>query len=495
MKTCKMLRRAGGMLLRICAFTAVASASLVHGQSLPPDQVLSLKQAGSLPRPLQMHGSAVVGNRIYVMGGNGPGIQGQAIGGWSKQVISAKIEQDNTLGAWRNELELPDFRFYIGNSVEVVNNRIYIVGGSVAANQAVVESDATDAKDGVWTTVKSDGTLDPWRRMPEVPVEGLACAATCSDDRWLFVVGGLSNKSVNDGVFASQFAPDGAPGPWKKVSTLPIPLWFEGAAILEDHLFVWGGLPQEDNKCVNAKVYSAVVSRTGDIGIWEEQTPMPTPVYSSAFTGFNDHLLSIAGRYEGGYTTNVIWYSRFKDKRLGPWTMIKTDLRTRLYHSLGEDRTGGRIFVTGGRFRQGLDKGAPVNAVQAFHLPQSEETSQTAKADSSATGDFQLFIDEAIKQASTGKKQVLVYFCSSQVPACGRFIGKIASAPDFRQLTSSFTLAKVDLATDDLKSAYKYAVFKVPSLVLLNPDGSLAKKTTQLESIDDVRTFLAGAGK
>jgi hypothetical protein len=116
-----------------CAAVLVAlTAMCVHvgAQNLPvaTPAPFSLMRCTSLPLPREMHGAAVVGARLYVMGGI------PNLGGWTTSVISAPIMQGGALGTWREETPLPDMRSYISQSVEVVNDRIYIIGGGAGGH-------------------------------------------------------------------------------------------------------------------------------------------------------------------------------------------------------------------------------------------------------------------------------------------------------------------------------------------------------------------------
>ena len=306
-------------LVALAGLAAMIAAGRLPAQTPPPAQtpaqapVFALKRCTNLPEPVQMHGCAVVGNRIYVFGG------GATRTGWTNDVYSAPIEMDGSLGQWRREQPMPERRFYTGTSIEVVNSRIYVVGGNIAPLATSVEKDQVFATDALWTSVLSDGSLAPWQHSAPFPGAARANLAVAASDRNLFVLGGLSSGAVLDDVLCAEFGPDGNPTGWRQVAKLPTPLWFHGAAVLDDRMYVWGGLAQRDNTPVNGKVYSAAVLPDGALSAWEvEPNPMPVPLYSSSFCGFNDHLIAISGRTDKGGYSNFIEFTPPQGQAPGP---------------------------------------------------------------------------------------------------------------------------------------------------------------------------------
>lgn len=491
-----------GFAPAICTAIAMACSG-VYGQQTPPPAkpgVFSPMRCTKLPMPTQMLGSAVIGKRLYAFGG------GNTLG-WSNSVISAEILDNGGLGQWRDETPMIERRAYIGNSIEVVNNKIYVVGGSVAADATTSEAQTTYATDVLFTSVQSDGTLAPWKKSQPFPAQAISCVATCSTDNQLFVVGGHKDKDVFSEILGADFGPDGMPQNWHVVTKMPVPLWFHGAAILADRIYVWGGLTSNSVNEVNARVFSSEVSKDGKLGVWQEETAMPNPVYSAAFCGFNDYLICVAGRYKGGWPENAIWFARLQDKRVTQWQALETDLDTRIYHSLGLDKSRGWIFVTGGRFKPGLEnsKGKVLDTVQAFQIAQPKESKmdsptapqQTAAASASGTtpvanGGTTEFktADAALAEAKRTGKQAMLFFYSPEVPASKRFRDNVINTPAFASVAQSYVLGAVDASKGDATYSYKYSVFKVPCLVIIGPDGTAVKTSRRLETMDGLRDFL-----
>lgn len=475
-------------------------------------QNLSVPRCSNLPAGVQMHGTAVVGNRLFVFGGetDTPGV-GRS---WSNQVLSAKILPNGTLDSWKSERSLPEYRAYA--SVEVVNNRIYVIGGSIYAGPKANENDFAYALTVLWTVIQPDGSLSQWKISQPMLQGGASCTATCSSDSQLFVIGGTSRGDgkggkVLDTIIAADFDTEGAPRNWRQVSKLSKPLWFEGASVLDERLYVWGGLSTLDPTSVNSDVFSAPVTRQGQLGEWQREKGMPSGVYCSAFCGFNDYLIAIGGRFSGGQPTNSIWYAHLKDKRIEEWKQVNTDLEARVYHSLGLDKSQGWIFVTGGStIHVSGQKGAPLtNAVQAFQLPQPPEAKldlrqalaaspQAPSLDQAVAGKAPLpssnpeDLDQALAQAQSAKKPLLAFFYSPQAPACKRFWESVASSPAFAALARSHVVAHIDVTrADQQPHCFKYSIFKVPAIVQFDSQGKAVRTSTQLRQPEDLAVFAA----
>lgn len=446
-----------------------------------------LKKCTPLPATVQMHGCAVVGNRVYVLGGN------TSIGDtWANEVYSAEIkDKSGELSEWRKEREMPERRYYISSSVEVVNNRIYVVGGYASPAKDTPEKDTKATNDTLWTSVNADGSLSEWKHSDPMPGTTWYCAATCSSDKNLFVVGGRGGVGgggdVLDTIVTADLDADGKPTKWRQAAKMPLPLWFHGAAVIDDRMYLWGGLYTRTSTDVNRRVFSAPVNKDGSLGAWlEESSQMLAPVYSSAFCGFNDHLIAVGGRFQDAVPNATINFARLQDKHPQAWSMIQTDLNARVYHAAGLDRTRGIVFVTGGQHRLGKEpNGTVLNTVQAFQIaqPQSSRMGTAAETGAKSAADL-VRLPAALEQAKANKSGVVAFFYSPEVPACRRAWDNVVSRPEFRAAIGNRHLAGVDVSGPESSLGYEHGVFKVPCLAAFGPDGTLIKQTREFESVE-----------
>lgn len=470
------------MNFRIGAYAAgvVLAVGLSCGACMA--QAISLPNVGKLPQKMQMHGTALIGNRMYVFGGDLAGGANSTL--WSSNVQSALIDTSSAaIGEWRDEQPLPELRAYMTNCVEVVNDRIYIVGGVLATNPTS-ESNTRPVNTVTWTKVKPDGRLEPWRLSPPFPGEPLLLTATCSTDDSLVLIGGLSKEGKRE-VYAASFSADGEPTNWRQIGALPGPLYNHGACIQEDRIYVWGGMTAP--RMPNARVFSAEF-KDGKLGQWRDEQPMPDPTYGAAACGINDYLVSVAGRRAGSQPSSDIWFARIADGRVSGWAKMETNLEATVYHNMGLLKSNGWVFVTGGQNKKKptADDGFIVGNVQAFKIP-SAAAGGTAIAAGLPT------VEQALQQAKSSGKKAMVFFYSPAVPACKRVWDNVISKPEFASMTANHVVGAVDTSQKDTTWSYKLGVFRVPCLVELNPDGTAARKSPGLTNAEDVQSFLTGS--
>ena len=426
----------------------------------------------------QMHGSVIAGNRIYVINGNTPN-------GWSDEVLSAEILNDGNLGEWRQEGRTPDRRCYIAHGTIVVRDHIYVIGGTTTNVNNTVHDAMPTTNTISYTMIKADGTLGDWKvSEPFAPAGRSNVAASVSGD-YIYMTGGKGRGTVESDVIRGRINDKGEPVEWTNIGALPTPLWFHGSTIIDNRLYVWGGLTTQGTNTPNSEVFVADINPDHTLSDWRKSTSMPKAVYSSAFFGFNDLLLSVGGRYVNGVPTNDIWYSTVKDKVVQPWIQLTTDLDTRIYHSFALDESRGNVFIIGGRFRANSnpsDIGHLVSEVAAFKLGVGGTQSATEGLTSHAS------LDAAVAAAAKSKKPVLAYFFSPNVPACERFVSNVLNANPVKALLANYEVVKVD-AVNSADTATKYSIFRVPALLKLDAAGKQLEQT-RAQTPADVVTFL-----
>lgn len=84
------------------------------------------KTTTPLQVPRQMYGTVVLGNYLYVIGGNIQG-KGEDPEGYVITVEKAHINPDGSLGQWEQTRPLPSNRSYIHNSTLALNDIVYIL--------------------------------------------------------------------------------------------------------------------------------------------------------------------------------------------------------------------------------------------------------------------------------------------------------------------------------------------------------------------------------
>jgi len=461
------------------ALLAISTTALGQGQ-------FSLPNVGKLPRPTQMHGSAIIRDRLYIFGGETPD-------GWSNEAFSAPINANATIGQWRQEAPLPDRRNYLVNNVEVVNDRIYVIGGNVAAAQKSPEGQLTKAGNVVWTTAGPDGTLAPWKSTAPMPGVSRSLGASCSTDTHLIVTGGSNRQDISNEVLVADITASGEPQNWRRTTALPDTRWFHAAAILENRVYVWAGLRKDERSSVDAAVYSAPLQGGGTLGAWRSEAAMSQPTYNSTCCALNDHLVTVGGRYSNKMPTNDIWSARLQNGQATSWNVLKSNLSSRVYHSLAMEKNRGWVFINGGKDKTTPEAGSGtiVDTVQAFQLTQPAASKLVQTQVAGSGGDFVASLDAAATAAALSNKPVLAYFYSPEVPACKRAWDTVINTPDFKALSSKFVLAAIDvISPQGTQDARKATVLRVPALHVMDARGGVTAKTNDVSSMAAVQKLV-----
>lgn len=475
------------MVVLVSLAFAAGSPTTSRGQSL------GLHAAGKLPVALDLHGSAVVGKRYYVFGGK----KAEA---WNKQAWSAELRDNATLGEWRSEPDLPEFRTHIGPLVEVVNDRIYILGGLTVASEKLSESAISTAKTALWTRVNPDGTLAGWQTSASFDGQQLSNGAATADETHVYLLGGKL-ATIGNRVLVGDLGEDGAPQQWRVTTPMPTPLWGHGSAVLDGRMFVWGGRPGEDDNVMNENVYMATVGKDGNLGEWQVLGTMSTPLGRGGFLGFNDHLICVGGLKAGGLATNEITFTRLAGGAMEPWKLIQTDLAGKMYVSVTEDKQRGWVLASGGRVgATDKEMGAKnvVDGVQLFRVTQAAQqrlvvdyTAGAAATRGSSAEVPVVKFEQALQSARSSGKAIVLYAYSSEVPACKRLWGALMSTSAFANATADRLVSAIDInGVEGPNFCYQLGVFKVPAFAIVKPDGTLDRKLIGPGSAQEVLAFL-----
>jgi hypothetical protein len=170
-------------------------------------------------------GTAVVGDRIYVIGGkSGP------------TSLSANESYDTGTGEWSRHADMPTRRDHLG--VAAAGGRLYAVGGR------------KEDEESLRTLEVYDPATDGWSEGAALP-EPKAGFAFLPGPGGLIAAGGedLSRWTLYGGVYRLRVAD----GRWETLPAMAEPRHGFGAAVVEDRLYVMGGsrcsgfLPDHDS--------------------------------------------------------------------------------------------------------------------------------------------------------------------------------------------------------------------------------------------------------
>lgn len=310
-----------------------------------------VRETTALPVGRHFHGSAVLGNYLYVFGG--ADAEQDAV----LKTHVAALDASGAVEVWRETTPLPGPRMYLANATLVLNDTVYLVGGSSAPLKGDLFNTVLSARPG------PDGQLGAWRESPPFG-EPAGKVAAVSTPGHIHAIGGLADSAakgesearrnrVLSTVWSSAVLPDGSLGPWTAGPSLPVGLWYHSAAAAGGRVYVWGGLKRASTvpENISAEVYSAPILLDGRLGDWRREVQsLPRPFYNAPSGVVGPYLLSIAPRYGAEETTSDIWWTAVGGIGLAPWrTTTSATLTNRLFHPAAWDYRRGIIYIPGGR--------------------------------------------------------------------------------------------------------------------------------------------------
>ena len=306
----------------------------------------------------QMYGATILGDYIYILGGNSPGRN------YLTSVHKARINANGTLGLWEDTTPLPSGRSYIENSTLTLNDIVYIVGGYDGLKSSCPSSI-------LWTRPQANGHLEPWKESPPYDGRGLHCSVAAATPGFIHLIAGLSagHHPLND-VWSAKVGSDGSIIGWEKGNPFPTPLWYHCGGVAGGRVWIWGGLTTTDVKTVNPNIYYADILSSGKLGSWKiAPYRLPRGFYAASSTVSGSYLLSFCPRYAGRVVSNDIWYARVGPNGLSQWSRQSTDLGAKLFIGLATDYRRGFVYIPGGRLSY-EDKRTITRDVYFFRLQQ-----------------------------------------------------------------------------------------------------------------------------
>ena len=432
--------------------------------------------------PRQMYGSVVLGNYLYLIGGNEPGK------GYINSVQMARITDTGALGSWQNTSPLPRSLSYIENSTLALNDMLYIVAGLDGVSNTCMNAIQ-------WARPKADGHLEGWRESPSYPGAGVHCTAAVATPGYIHLIAGLkSDNTPEKAVWTARVAANGSILGWEPGPTFPITLFYHNAGVAGGHVWVWGGLKVKDNMSVNTSIYCAPILSSGKLGPWAvSPATLPTGFYAAAGTVSGSYLFSFCPRYSGGgvNASSDIWYAEVTQSGISPWIRETTDLKGKLYLGLATDYRRSIVYIPGGRVSF-ADKTAVDTSVRFFQLNRQAtadartDAAQTLDRNYSASGDTHLSfsaannqpsvfpgfvsLNQALEQQAVARRPMVIYFHQERALLCQQQ-GEILKHADLSRYVGRVIFAEVNMLQYP-QTGQQYGVFRVPTWLFYDAAGN-----------------------
>lgn len=184
----------------------------------------------SLPVPKFHYAAAVHNNIIYLMGGSDDGFVN------TNTVRFARVNPDGSLGAWSSTTPLPQALSALTGSAAAFNGKMYIFGGGAQTGPT---------KNVYSATINADGTLGSWNLVSELPRNLMSTKVILKDNN-VFLVAGHTDSAFVSNVIRSTINPDGSLSGWVEDNSLDIngveqPRTEHYAALSGNRIYVTGG--------------------------------------------------------------------------------------------------------------------------------------------------------------------------------------------------------------------------------------------------------------
>ncbi|MEK7872664.1 MAG: hypothetical protein AAB502_02250, partial [Chloroflexota bacterium] len=253
--------------LRLESLKLLLDGSEVQGQvshdSSPGGEPGAWENGTQLPYSLRGHAAVAYNGHVYFTGG--------ATGGaLSKRVFHAESKPDKSLGPWLETSSLPFGR--ASHRMAAANGRLYVFGGT-DDNQAL--NDARSAQ------MLPDGSLGAWKQEANMPFSGGAYGlGAASVNGFVYIMGGQNfSCTVHRPVYYAKACPGGlchpdtgsTTAPWKQTVSLPLGVTNFDAAEMESclHVYVPGGnIAGCGTSLSNTAYHASANPATGELSSW-----------------------------------------------------------------------------------------------------------------------------------------------------------------------------------------------------------------------------------
>jgi N-acetylneuraminic acid mutarotase len=167
------------------------------------------------------HGAAVIGDRLYVVGGE----LDYALE--SLPAIATMEVYDFKTGEWSEGPAMPTARHHFGAAA--LDGKLYAVGGRDAGE---ISLDAVE---------RFDPATSRWEALPPLP-EGSGALTVTAAGGEVYAIGG-GHDEAGGWVSPATWAFDPGPGQWRRAPNLGVPRHGHAAASFDGRIFVFGGSP------------------------------------------------------------------------------------------------------------------------------------------------------------------------------------------------------------------------------------------------------------
>jgi len=161
----------------------------------------------------------------------------------------------------------------------------------------------------------------------------------------VYVIGGRdSGSNATNAVYRARIGINGVVGNWESARSLPNPLYFHAAAIVNGHIFVIGGW---DGSNWRREVWRATIQSDGNLGEWISTGLYPIEIALHDVIGIGSKIYVVGGQNNASGGLNEVRFAQVQTNgMLGSWTPTSTLPESRYRLSLSA--ANGYLYATGG---------------------------------------------------------------------------------------------------------------------------------------------------
>ena len=239
-------------------------------------------------------------NCVYVMGGFS---LDKATGKSdpSAMVVMARAKADGGLEPWEKTTPLPEPR--IAGAAVAVDGCLYFVGGGYQRRV-------------FYARIRDDGGLGEWQETERLSANR-SSMRLFAHGGYLYAVGGLVlHQRPADTAFRAKLKSDGSLEKWRRTEPLPEPRASYAGIVVGDDLFIWGGAAGPDAQ-QTASALTTKIGADGHFGDWAALAPLPMAASSlqAVFVGKWIYVIGGITMQEGGNKVwNTVWRYRVEDQ-------------------------------------------------------------------------------------------------------------------------------------------------------------------------------------
>jgi N-acetylneuraminic acid mutarotase len=241
----------------------------------------SWEQAAPLPVAMNHPNLAVVGGRLYVLGG--------LSGGASWEALRDSFVYDPAADRWRELPPVPRGTERGSSAIGVRGSTVYLAGG-----MRTLTPGPGGLQDTVDLVQSYDVVTGRWRTLPSLP-EARDHVGGAVVGNVLYVVGGRDRGQVNvrDSVFALNLSTHR----WSTRAPMPTARGGIATAVVGSTIYTFGG---EGNTDDSTSVFDQVEAYDTSRNRWTALAPMPVPRHGTAATSIDGTVYIPGGGDHGG---------------------------------------------------------------------------------------------------------------------------------------------------------------------------------------------------